>query len=328
MSSLKSLTLCLMTLFAVPVVVNAQAVPQVKTQPGYYRLMVGQFEMTALSDGTFTMPMGTLLARTPADIIKQRLADDELDASAVETSINTFLINTGKNLVLIDTGNGEKPGAPVGRLLSNLKAAGYRPDQVDTVILTHLHGDHIGGLLTNGKPTFPNAAVYISKADRDYWLSEANLQKAPADGKANFQLAQNTFQVINAAKKMKVYSGNDRIVPGITALPLSGHTPGHSGMWVDSEGAKLLVWGDIIHAAAVQFPLPATTINFDSDMDTAAKNRASVLADAADKGYWVAGAHISFPGLGHVKVLKDSDGQPNGYRWVPANYSLSGLAAQ
>ncbi|RAT16927.1 MBL fold metallo-hydrolase [Lonsdalea populi] len=328
MSSLKSLMLFSITLLTLPTLANAQAVPQVKTQSGYYRLMLGQFEVTALSDGTSTLPMDKLLARTPADIITQRLKDDDLNASAVETSFNAFLINTGQNLVLVDTGYGKKSDAPVGRLLSHLKAAGYRPDQVDTVILTHLHGDHIGGLLTDGKPTFPNAAVYISKADRDFWLSEANLQKAPAERKGMFQLAQNTFHVINAAKKLKTFSGSQEIVPGVTSLPLAGHTPGHTGVWVDSEDAKLLVWGDTIHAAAVQFPLPATTISFDSDMDAAAKTRASIMADAAEKNYWVASAHINFPGLGHVKVQKGDDGKPIGYRWVPANYSLSGLAAQ
>ncbi|RLM24243.1 MBL fold metallo-hydrolase [Brenneria alni] len=324
MNVLKSFTLLLLALLFVPVMSTAQTVTQIKTQPGYYRMMLGQFEITALSDGTNTMPMDKLLARTSPEEIKRLLAENFLEPS-VETSINAFLINTGENLILIDTGNGKQANPSVGRVLNNLKAAGYSPEQVDTLVLTHLHGDHFGGLLSEGKLAYPNATIYVSKLDSDYWLNEANLKQATGDNKATFQRVQDTFSPIKAANKLKLFSGEQQIVQGITSLPTPGHTPGHTAFWAESEGQKLLIWGDIIHVAAVQFPLPATTISFDYDMDAAAKTRASLMADADSKGYWVASSHISFPGIGHVKAAQGHDGKPNGYRWIPVNYSLSGL---
>lgn len=319
MNRLRSLALLLLTSVFVPNIVTAQPVPQVKTQAGYYRMLLGQFEITALADGTNAMPVDKLLTRATPEQIKNLLAEQSLTAP-VDTSINTYLINTGQNLILVDTGNGKQSNPSVGKVLNNLKAAGYTPEQVDTVLMTHLHGDHFGGLINDGKLAFPNATVYVSQTEADYWLSEANLKQAGEAQKPAFQRVQAAFRTIQAANKLKTFAGEQPLFTGITPLPAPGHTPGHTAFWVESEGQKLLIWGDIIHVAAVQFPLPATTISFDSDMDTAAQTRAMVLADAASQGYWIAGTHISFPGIGHVKT-----GEQSGYRWVPINYSMSGL---
>lgn len=320
MKLLQPLTL-LLVLACSPAFTLAQSVAQVKTQPGYYRMMLGQFEITALSDGTNALPMDKLLARIEPEKITELLAEKSL-TSPVETSINTYLINTGKNLILVDTGNGKQANPAVGKILSNLQAAGYKPEQVDTVLVTHLHGDHIGGLLNEGKLAYPNATVYVNKRETDYWLSEENLKQAPEDRKPYFQRAQEIFRPIIAANKLKTFSGEETIYPGIIAQPALGHTPGHTAYRAESDGKKMLMWGDTIHAEAVQMALPATTIGFDSDMDAAASARAKLLADAASQGFWVASVHISFPGIGHIKALPGNDG----YRWVPANYSLSGLA--
>ncbi|MCG8707322.1 MBL fold metallo-hydrolase [Brenneria sp. 4F2] len=319
MNRLRSLALLLLTFVFVPAIASAQAVPQVKTQAGYYRMPLGQFEITALADGSNAMPVDKLLTRASPEQIKTRLAEQSLTAP-VDTSINTFLINTGENLILVDTGNGKQNNPSVGKVLSNLKAAGYRPEQVDTVLMTHLHGDHFGGLISDGKLAFPNATVYVSQTEADYWLSEANLKQANDAQKTAFQRVQATFDIIRAANKLKTFAGEQPLFAGITPLSAPGHTPGHTAFRVESEGQKLLIWGDIIHVAAVQFPLPATAISFDSDRDTAAQTRARILADAAAQGYWVAGTHISFPGIGHVKT-----GEQSGYRWVPINYSVAGL---
>lgn len=293
----------------------AEPVAQVQTQPGYYRLMVGGYEITALSDGTNVMPMDKLLARVSPQDVTRLLAANDLTAP-VETSINAFLINTGTHLALVDAGNGRVANPKVGKVRASLEAAGYRPEQVDTVLMTHLHGDHFGGLLHDGKLAYPNATVYVSQQDSDFWL---NPQQVPADRQAAVKRAQDVFAPIKAAGKLKTFSGAQTLLPGIVSVPAPGHTPGHTAFMVENGGQKLLIWGDIVHAEAVQMALPATTISFDSSQDQAAKTRATLLAQAAQQGYWVAGAHLPFPGIGHVKAQGDA------YRWVPANYSLAGL---
>jgi glyoxylase-like metal-dependent hydrolase (beta-lactamase superfamily II) len=233
----------------------------------------------------------------------------------VETSVNTFLINTGTKLVLVDTGAGTLFGPTVGRFLTNLVAAGYTPDQIDDVVITHMHGDHIGGLAVNGKRTFPNAVLHADKHDADYWLSKAEMDKAPAAGKGGFQGAMASIQPYIDAKKFEPFEAGATIVPGVRSQPAHGHTPGHTTYAVESRGQKLVLWGDLLHVAAVQFAEPGVTIRFDSDSKAAAASRAKALEDAANGGYLVGVAHVSFPGLGHVRK------EGSGYVWVPVSYS-------
>lgn len=316
--------LCVSCTF-VPALAQAQNIAQIKTQQGYYRMMLGQFEITALSDGTNTMPMDKLLQRSSPEKIAELLAEKALTPQ-VETSINAYLVNTGKHLILIDTGNGKQSNPMVGKVLSNLIAAGYKPEQVDTILVTHLHGDHFGGLVQDNKLNYPNATVYISQPETDFWLSADNLKSAPEARKSAFQRVQSTVDIIRQENKLKTFPAQRAVLlPGITAIPSPGHTPGHTSFLIESEGKKLLAWGDIIHAEAVQMSLPATTISFDSNMDQATESRNSVLADAANQGYWVAGAHLPFPGIGHVGTRLERNGTTNGYRWLPANYSVTGL---
>lgn len=307
-----------------PVSGLAETVPQVKTQPGYYRLMLGQFEITALSDGTNVMPMDKLLTRTPPEQINQLLAEKSL-TSPVETSINAFLVNTGKNLILIDAGNGLQANSNVGKVQQNLIAAGYRPEQVDTILMTHLHGDHFGGLVNDGKLAYPNATIYVPQQESDFWLDPQHLAQAQPERKPAFQRVQDVFSTIASASKLKTFAGDRALFAGITPVFAPGHTPGHTAYRIESEGKKLLAWGDIIHAEAVQMAVPTTTISFDSDMDEATKTREKLLAQAASEGYWVAGAHLPFPGIGHVNTRVERNGTTNGYRWLPVNYSLNGL---
>src|SRR5450830_22261 len=163
---------------SVSVVTPAMAeAPIIKTQPGYYRLMVGNIEVTALSDGTNGLPADKLLVGMGKDEINKKLADAFL-TDPVETSINAYLVNTGKKLILVDTGAGGLLDKDSGRLLASMKAAGYAPRQVDEVYLTHLHLDHAAGLTSKGKRVFPNAIVRADKKEADYWLSADNMAKA------------------------------------------------------------------------------------------------------------------------------------------------------
>ncbi len=294
---------------------NAEAgAPQQKTQaPGYYRLILGEFEVTALSDGTFLMDAGKILTNVTPKELDAGLARSFLK-NPVETSVNGFLVNTGPKLVLIDTGAGTLFGPTLGKLLSNLKASGYRPEQVDEIYISHMHGDHVGGLSADGKPVFPNAIVRAAQQEADFWLSKAHLDAAPQDRKDAYQGAMNMLNPYVSAGKFKPFDGDTELVPGIRAVANHGHTPGHTIYVVDSKGQKLVLWGDLMHAAAVQFADPAVTIHYDTDPDMAASQRKKVFADAAGQGYWVAGAHLSFPGIGHLRTAG------SGYAFVPANY--------
>ena len=291
------------------------AAPMMKTQaPGYYRMMVGDFEVTALSDGTLGLPATQILTNTTPEKVAKALARSDLK-DPVETSVNAYLINTGEKLVMIDTGAGVLFGPTLGTLIASLKASGYQPEQVDEIYITHMHGDHVGGLMSGDKIAFPNATVRADKHDADFWLSKTNMDAAPKDAKDFFLGAMNTINPYVAAGKFKPFDGNTNLVAGVKALSSRGHTPGHTTYVVESKGNKLVLWGDLMHVAAVQFPNPAVTVQFDTDSKSAAKERAKAFADAAKNGYWVGAAHLPFPGLGHLRT----DG--SGYAWLPANYT-------
>jgi glyoxylase-like metal-dependent hydrolase (beta-lactamase superfamily II) len=282
--------------------------------PGFFRMMLGDFEVTALSDGTVTLPMDKMLSNTTPEKVSAALAAAHL-ATPVETSVNAFLINTGTKLVLIDSGAGGMFGPTLGRLTANLKASGYQPEQVDEIYISHMHGDHVGGLILNGQAVFPNAVVRAAKAEADYWLSKDNLDKAADNAKGGFKNAQAALGPYVAAGRFKPFDGAVELVPGVTAQPSKGHTPGHSSYVVSSKGQKLVLIGDLIHVGAVQFPDPNVTISFDSDSKSAVTERAKQFADAAKEGYLLGAAHLSFPGIGYVRA------SGGGYVWQPVNYT-------
>jgi glyoxylase-like metal-dependent hydrolase (beta-lactamase superfamily II) len=291
------------------------AAPQVKTQaPGYYRVMLGDFEVTALSDGTVALPVVELLTATVPSKTRQALAREYLSAP-VETSVTCYLINTGTRLVLIDTGAAKLFGPTLGNLLDNLRASGYQPEQVDEVYITHMHADHVGGLMNGDQLAFPNAIVRADRHDADHWLSQANLDQAPAEMKGFFQGAQASLNPYVAAGRFKPFDGDAELVPGIKAVASYGHTPGHSIYKFESQGQTLVLWGDLMHVAAVQFADPSVTIRFDTDSKSAAAQRKRAYAEAAKQGHLVGSAHVSFPGLGRLRV------EGRGYAWVPVNYS-------
>ena len=292
------------------------AAPQVKTQaPGYYRMMLGDFEVTVLNDGTLSLPASVMTNTTEAETEKALARN--FQKSPFDASDNAFLINTGAKLVLIDTGSGSLMGPTAGNLLMNLKAAGYRPDQIDEVYLTHMHPDHAGGLMAEGKLAFPNAVLRANQREADFWLSQANLDKSPAAMKDFFKGAMASVNPYIAAGKFKPFDRDTQLVPGIAAIAAPGHTPGHTVYSVESRGQKMELWGDLVHVAAVQFSEPSVTIQFDVDSQSASMQRRQAFADAAKWGYLVGTAHLSFPGIGHIRA------EGKGYTWVPVNYSAA-----
>ncbi len=281
--------------------------------PGYYRVMLGDFEVTALSDGILILPVEKLLTNTKPEKTLKALQKYHL-STPTTTSVNGYLINTGSKLVLIDTGAATLFGPTAGRLANSLKAAGYTPEQVDEVYITHMHGDHVGGLMNGDQLAFPNAIVRADQHDADFWLSQANMDKAPAEAKGAFQGAMASINPYVKAGKFKTFNGDTELVPGVKAIAARGHTPGHSVYAVESKGQKLMLWGDLMHVAAVQFENPTVTISFDSDSKAAMAQRLKAYADAAKQGYMVGATHLSFPGLGYVRK------EGKAYAWVPVNY--------
>lgn len=280
----------LLVLFGSFYIAHASAPMAKKQVPGYFRMQLGAFEITALNDGISKMNTAILnnIEKSDMDrILEQFLIAD----NAVPAAINTFLINTGQKLILVDTG--------MGRFFDNLKESGYQPSQVDMILITHMHGDHVGGLNdSSGKAMFPNAEVYVSKLENDSQNAE-NIARLSAGYKG----------------KWYTFDYGTEIIPGITAIDARGHTPGHTVFLIESEGKKLYIWGDIIHASAVQFPRPEVTINYDTDKKLAAETRISLMRTISSQNAYIAGMHIPFPGLGRI-----SSREENSYIWIPVPY--------
>lgn len=278
-------------------------------------MQLGKFEVTALYDGEIKLDTLLLKNVKPKDL-NRLLARHFVGNPKMETAVNAYLINTGHNLVLVDTGAGRLFGASLGHIAENIKASGYDPAQVDTILLTHLHGDHIGGLNdADGKPVYPHATIFASKLESDYWLSEQNAAKAPEEKKRIFKAAQEVAQVYLVNGKWQTFTYGSEPVPGIRAIDAKGHTPGHTAYIVESDKQKLVIWGDVVHSHAVQFARPRVSIDFDTDQRQAILTRLALMKTLAADGSFVAGMHLPFPGIGHIRA--DGD---NRYAWVPVEF--------
>ena len=289
--------------------------PQQKTQvPGYYRFMVGGFEVTALYDGYIDLDSALLKNTSPKEV-QSLLARMFLKGPKVQTAVNAYLVNTGEKLVLVDAGAAKGFGPTLGYIGDNLKAAGYDAAKVDVVLITHLHGDHVNGLLTvDGKMAFPNAEVWSAQPDSDFWLSLEVAGKAPQDFQPFFKMARDAAAPYQQAGKWKTFGSDQDIVPGIASVAARGHTPGHSAYLLSSGQQQLLIWGDLVHNHAVQFARPHVAIEFDVDKKQAVLARKALFARAAKGKLLVGGMHLPFPGIGHVRA------EGKGYAWVPIEF--------
>src|SRR5467141_802767 len=284
--------------------------------PGFYRLKVGDLEVTALFDGTAAFdPHWLNGTKATMDGVAKALHEDPHMLDVVDSG---FLVNTGKQLILVDAGAGTWwGGQALGRLAGSLRNAGYTVEEVDLVLVTHLHSDHVGGLTTqDGKRVFPNAEVYVAKAESDFWLSPEIAAKAPKDAQPFFQSAQAIAAPYIKAGKWRTFSGSEPIVDGIELVPLSGHTPGHTGYEFSSKGQRILFWGDIVHAQRVQLQHPEVTAIFDIDQTAAAVTRQQLLPKLASEDVLIAVPHSSFfPPLGRSRK------EGSGYSWVPVVFT-------
>jgi glyoxylase-like metal-dependent hydrolase (beta-lactamase superfamily II) len=290
-------------------------VPQNKTQvPGYYRMALGNFEVTALYDGPIDLDQKLLKSIATRDI-QRLLARQFLKGPKVQTAVNAYLINTGSKLILVDAGAAKLFGPELGNIVNNLKAAGYTPEQVDTVLVTHLHGDHVNGLVTpEGQRVFTNAEVWSAKADNDFWLSEEIAAKVPKDFQAFFKMSRDAAAPYLAAGKWKTFDSDRELIPGISSVDTHGHTPGHASYLLQSGDQRLMILGDLVHNHAVQFAHPEVAFEYDNDAKQAVITRKRIWALAAKEKLMVAGMHLPFPGIGHVRK------EAKGYGWVPVEF--------
>jgi len=293
----------------------AQPVAQHKTQvPGYFRLAVGDYEVTALFDGYNDLSPKLLQGMAP-EKIRALLARRDIETPGVQTAFNAFLINTGKNLILVDTGAGQCIGETAGMLSQNIRAAGYEPEQVDTILLTHLHLDHVCGLVdADKKAIFANATVYASRPEADYWLDPDAIGRVPEQAREYFHIAQFSTAPYIAAGRFKTFAPGDAPVAGVTTTLERGHTPGSTTYQFTSKGQSILFIGDLIHNLAVQFDHPEVSIAFDENSKNAILSRDQVFRQAAASRVWVAAAHLPFPGTGRI-VKQDKH-----FQWLPIEY--------
>ncbi len=300
------------TLAAVPALAKA---PFAGLQaPGVYRLKVGTYEVTILSDGSF--PLEPKIFSGDAGGAAKLLEGAFLPQNVVPTSVNEWLVNTGDKLVLVDTGTSNLFGPTLGRMVRNLAAAGVDPSAVDTVIITHMHPDHVGGLLTPDKQiVFPNAGVLVNETDYRFWTSAEIAAKAPDDFKPFFDMARAAIKPYADTGRVTFFKDGAELAPGMTAIAAPGHTVGHTMVRVSSQGNDLLLWGDIVHNAALQFAEPERALLFDTDQPTAIASRKRVFDMAAADRLAIAGAHLPFPGIGHVAKAAV------GYAYVPMPWS-------
>ncbi|MDR2414114.1 MAG: MBL fold metallo-hydrolase [Odoribacteraceae bacterium] len=267
-----------------------------------FTLTVGKWEVTLLSEGQQEGRAAILVGATPKML-------ELIPGGAFPNAINAFLARSGDMLVLIDTGLGN-------RLFDHLQALGVSPLEIDVVLLTHMHGDHIGGMFRDGQRAFPNARVYLSLQERDYWT---RLPGNAARVIEAYREQLHLFEPTGAAE------GGVPLLPGIRAISAFGHTPGHSTYLLESDGERggrggrygerLLVWGDLTHAMAIQMPYPGVAVTYDVDPARAVTSREEILSFVSRERLLVAGMHVAYPGIGRIEEVS-----PGSYRFLPATH--------
>ena len=283
-----------------------------RAQPGFYRFKLGAIEITVVSDGTLAFPAETLWGDRAVDA-RSLLTSAFQPSSPVGLQINTLLVNTGDKLVLIDAGCGvDKFQNTNGRLLGNLACAGYAPGDIDMILFTHCHFDHLWGISdgNNASLLFPSVEFIASEAGVAFWSDpelpgKVSAKQQPVVTQTNLKLASSRLRLIKAGAE---------VAPGVTTLDTAGHTPGHMSVHISSGREEMLLTGDVVADSEISFLHPEWAFGFDLDAPLATKTRIAFLDRAAADKTLVGSYHLTFPGFGHV-VREGS-----GYRWLPADW--------
>jgi glyoxylase-like metal-dependent hydrolase (beta-lactamase superfamily II) len=285
------------TLFGLMVALGGGPVAQAASPAASPNFTIGKAIVTPLQDEARAMQI-RIFSGAPEEVIKRLASGD-----AVPSGIFGFLVRLDKQVVLIDTGYGRE-SRPKSFLHERLAAAGVMPESVTHVLLTHLHGDHVGGLARQGRAAFPNARVLVAAQEKDYWLNPETLRQQPAR-KGNIELIKQNFALYG--DKVQTFSFGQLVVPGITAMAAVGHTPGHTIFLLESGSQRMLFLGDLVHGAALQFADPRICASFDMDTAQAVATRMIFMDLAAQKKIPVAGAHLPPPGVGRVRAGKGDE---------------------
>jgi len=282
--------------------------------PGFYRYKVGDIEVTVVNDGFARRPLDGFIRNAEIKDVQAAMQEAFLPDDALPITFNTLVLNQGGRLTLIDTGNGDMGAPTSGRWMENFRAAGFDPAQVNTVVISHFHGDHINGLrLKDGTAVFPNAEVMVPEAEWAFWMDDARMSQAPEGMKGAFQNVRRVFGPL--AENVKRYAMDKEIVSGLTSVAAVGHTPGHTAYMLSSGSGKLMIMSDITNHPTLFVRHPDWSPVFDMDADQARATRRRMLDMAAAERAQVAFYHAPFPSTGHIAK------EGNGYRFVPIQWS-------
>lgn len=288
--------------------------------PGFYRFSLGQFQLTVVSDGTIAFPAETLWPEATKAERDAVLVSDFQPTDKSTLQVNVLAVNTGDRLVLIDAGSRGKMQPTAGRLLQNLAAAEIKPEEVDTILITHAHPDHLWGVAnaSDTERTFPNAEYVIGEAELNFWMQPQHPLESHATWGGIYRQNMKTLATIN--DRIRTVKPDGEVVSGITALATPGHTPGHTSVQIASGSNQLLCSADVVGNRAVAFQHPDWRGGFDLDLDQGAKTRRAFLDRCASEKVMISTYHLPFPGVGHVVRTGTAFG------WLPSDWRWEGVS--
>ncbi|MCL1937627.1 MAG: MBL fold metallo-hydrolase [Candidatus Azobacteroides sp.] len=292
-------------LILIAMFIMATTCGKAQTNENVFLMKLGDSKVYLLSEGQRNGSTDILIGAGP-EIIEQYAPDHSFPMA-----VNVFLWQVDGKNILFDTGYGSA-------LFDNLQFLQVKPEDIDAIFITHMHGDHIGGLLRDDQAAFPKATLYLAQAEYDYWTNEEAINQMPENQRGGFIGAQ---KVIDAYRdKLYLFEPNaidsldnsKELCSGVKAIAAYGHTPGHTTYLIESGNDQLLIWGDLAHAMAVQMPHPEIAVTYDNDPKMAVQSRLTVLQFIVDQEIPIAGMHIPYPGIGTIEKSE------SGYQFIPA----------